>query len=758
MDASGSSILADRIPRIVCVGCKKVLDVGHLPSFSEIKCPACGEAQRIPALLANFLLIEPLGAGGMGMVYRALDQSLGRFVALKVMKKSLGDNEEFNQQFRREAQAAAALNHPNIVQIYSFGQEKGQPYIVMELVSGGRLDKMIAGGVQLDEEQALRIHIDVARGLHAASDVGLIHGDVKPENIMFGQHGEAKVVDFGLASFAGEQQEDGQVFGTPYYIAPEKAKRKKVDFRSDIYSLGATLFHVLAGEPPFDGPTATDVVLARFDKPAPDLMEIRSDLHPETARVVARMLEADPGARYPSYPSVIADLEEALEACQSGAPKRPTQMRRASVVMPRLRPAGAGVRPIWRKVLIAAGIVLAVGAVAAGGYFSWQADQRKKAVAREQKSLRDARQKVADYANQMNNLSILIQGMVTNGVAIEGRLAALLEKSAYPEVADEAADALALVEAYLFQGIRAERIRWQAEDAREAAPNLTASAEVWALAKRLEGLNEELITLYNSAIEGVPKAADEALKRANQIAAARDKEARLALEEQRRKEREIREAAAAAKRAADEAKRAELERIENEKKWLQADLDAVDKARADNLSLVAERKFAEAGRAFAPVAARLKTEAAREQAKAVAESYAAMARLKAFLIKSITAQPLRGGWPFGATTKDITGASEDGLVVSMSAVPGATATLKPAWKEVSVPVILRMTGQYLNRPGALSDRDRAGYWLAAAALCYESGHEEKNFEFAEKCLEYALKADGSVREEAERLFPGLLGP
>lgn len=404
MDASGASILADRIPRIVCVGCKKVLDVGHLPSFSEIKCPACGAAQRIPALLANFLLIEPLGAGGMGMVYKALDQSLGRFVAIKVMKKSFGDDEEFNQQFRREAQAAAALNHPNIVQIYSFGQEKGQPYIVMELVCGGRLDKLIAGGVQLDEEQALRIHIDVARGLHAASDVGLIHGDVKPENIMFGQNGEAKVVDFGLASFAGEQQEDGQVFGTPYYIAPEKARRKKVDFRSDIYSLGATFFHVLAGEPPFEGATATDVVLARFDGPAPDLMDVRSDLHVETARVTARMLEADPAARYPSYPSVIADLEEALEACQTAGVKRPSQVRRSSVVMPRTRASVLGVRPLWQKLLIVAGVVLGVGAIAAVSYFSWQADKRKQEAARDQKQLRDARQKVDDYASQMNNL------------------------------------------------------------------------------------------------------------------------------------------------------------------------------------------------------------------------------------------------------------------------------------------------------------------------------------------------------------------
>ncbi len=756
MESLGSTILADRIPRIVCVGCKKVLDVAHLPSFSEIKCPACGAAQRIPALLANFLLIEPLGAGGMGMVYRALDQSLGRFVALKVMKKSLGENEEFNQQFRREAQAAAALNHRNIVQIYSFGQEKGQPYIVMELVVGGRLDKMIADGVQLDEEQALRIHIDVANGLRAASDVGLIHGDVKPENIMFGQQGEAKVVDFGLASFAGEQQDDGQVFGTPYYIAPEKAKRKKVDFRSDIYSLGATLFHVLAGEPPFEGPSATDVVIARFHNPAPDLLEIRSDLRPETARVVARMLEAEPSARYPSYPSVIADLEEALEACQSGATKRPTQTRRASVIVARPRLNVVGRRFPWKKVLTAAGIVIAVGAIAAGVCWNSQKEKRKKAIALEQKSIKEGRQKIWDYIQQMNNLSLLIQSMVTNGVVIEGKISTLFEKNVYPEVTDEAADALDLVETYLYQGILAERIRWKVEDASTEIASLSTSNEIWTLARRLEGLNDELIGLYNSAIEGIPKTADEAFKRANQIQTARDKETRLAMEEKNRKEREAREAIAAARRAEAEAKRAEAERIANEKKWAQADLDAVDKARADNLALIAERKFEEAARAFKPVAAKLKTDRGREYAKAIVDAYTFMARLKAFIVKSILAQPARGCWPVGNTTKDITGAGEEGLVVSMSTVPGATATLKPPWKDVGVLVVLRLTQECLKRPG-ISDAERAALWLGAAALCYETGHEERCFDYAETCLKNAIKIDESIRDEGERLFPGILG-
>ncbi len=228
------------------------------------------------------------------------------------------------------------------------------------------------------------------------------------------------------------------------------------------------------------------------------------------------------------------------------------------------------------------------------------------------------------------------------------------------------------------------------------------------------------------------------------------------MEEKRRKENEIKQAAAAAKRAADEAKKAELARIENEKKWLQTDLDAIDKTRADMLRMIAERKFAEAGRAFAAVNARLKTDAGREHAKNVIECYEAMTRLKAFIIKSITAQPLKGGWPIGATAKDVAGASEQGLVISMSDNPNMTASMKPDWKDANVQTILRMTSMLVNRQG-VTERERADYWLGAAALAYESGHEDRCFEHAEKCIEFAIRADDSARETAARLFPGL-GP
>ena len=309
-------VIADQVEKIACRKCGRHLDVSKLPMFSKVECPDCKTQQTVPARLGQFLLLEILGAGGMGAVYQALDQSLGRYVAIKVMRRAMGEDPAFVENFMREARAAAALNHRNVVQIYSCGQEKGQPYIVMELVSGGRLDEMIAQGNPIEEVRALEIGIDVTEGLKAANDVGLIHGDVKPANILFDKNGIAKVADFGLARFVAWQQDRGEVWGTPYYIAPEKARGQKVDHRSDIYSLGATLYHALGAKPPFDGKTATDVVLARLKNPAIGLRVIRPSLQPETADVIARTLESDPFMRYPTYSSLLADLREALRVAK----------------------------------------------------------------------------------------------------------------------------------------------------------------------------------------------------------------------------------------------------------------------------------------------------------------------------------------------------------------------------------------------------------------------------------------------------------
>ena len=305
-------VATDKVDVLVCSKCGCEIDVSEVEPFSRVECPDCGSIEPVPARLGSFLLLNLIGTGGMGGVYYAKDETLGRFVAIKVMLKSVGENKEFVESFRREAQAIARLNHPNIVQIYSFGQEKGQPYIVMELVSGQRFDKMVETKKALNQSFVMRIGLDVAEGLQAAYEAGLMHGDIKPENILLDEKMRAKLVDFGIATFANQNAQEG-IWGTPYYIAPEKIRRQKVDCRSDIYSLGATLYHALAGRPPFEGKTPIEVVKARLVQPALDIKTVRPDIHPEVARIVHRMLESDLALRYPNYNSLISDLRKVVQ-------------------------------------------------------------------------------------------------------------------------------------------------------------------------------------------------------------------------------------------------------------------------------------------------------------------------------------------------------------------------------------------------------------------------------------------------------------
>lgn len=310
-----TTVQTDHVAEMACEKCGSILNISAYESFSKVACAKCGTEQAVPARLGTFLLTGLLGHGGMGVAFRGRDEALNRPVAVKIMLGALGSDAEFVRNFKHEAQAAAALNHPNVVQIYSFGVEKGQPYIVMELLTGGKLDAMIAKGEKLDQALVMGIGLDVAEGLHAANSIGLIHGDVKPENILLDSGGKAKVVDFGLAHFRGSSQPDG-IWGTPYYIAPEKIKRLPHDARSDIYSLGATLFHALAGKPPFEGKTPIDVVKARLVKAAPKVSSMRPDIDPEIDTIISRMLEIEPALRYPSYASLIADMRRVLARLQ----------------------------------------------------------------------------------------------------------------------------------------------------------------------------------------------------------------------------------------------------------------------------------------------------------------------------------------------------------------------------------------------------------------------------------------------------------
>lgn len=344
-----STDLSFELPaEVACPSCGKTIDAHGIEAFEQVACPHCGRTFNLPAQFGAFILLERIAHGGMGAVFRAYDPSLKRPVAIKVLRRALGSDADFVQLFQHEARMLARLNDRNIVQVYSAGQEQGQPYIVMELVDGAKLSTLIKPGAGLDEKQVLKTAIDVVRGLKAASDAGLAHGDMKPENILFDRKGTAKVVDFGLARFRGEEFQPGVIWGTPYYIAPEVVRGKQPNMQSDIYSLGCSLYFALTGHYPFNKETMTATVTARLRESPPPLGSLRAGLHPETTAIIERMLEADMLRRYPNYNSLLDDLKAAMKALDAGAPPASTAKK-------------TGGRA-WRYVVTPALIVIALAA------------------------------------------------------------------------------------------------------------------------------------------------------------------------------------------------------------------------------------------------------------------------------------------------------------------------------------------------------------------------------------------------------------
>ena len=237
--APENQISMTTLEEMKCPACGAQIDVRGLAAFSRIKCPGCQAEARVPAKFSHFTLLRRLGSGGMGTAFLGEDEALGRKVAVKVMQKALGDDEKAFETFKNEAQNAARLNHPHVAQIYSFGKEGDNPFLEMELVPGGDLGTFIAEKTTLDPAFVLRVGMEIAEGLEAAEKVGLFHGDVKPDNILFDENMSAKLVDFGIASRASQGQME-ELWGTPYYIAPEKVQKKMNSARSDIRSSART--------------------------------------------------------------------------------------------------------------------------------------------------------------------------------------------------------------------------------------------------------------------------------------------------------------------------------------------------------------------------------------------------------------------------------------------------------------------------------------------------------------------------------------
>lgn len=307
---SKSILQIEKLGRTACVHCGEVLEVSDFHVFEEIECPVCEGLNTVPGRFGNYFLLRELGQGGMGSVFLARDSQLNRQVALKVLNPKFGRDPAFVEALLKEAKAAAALNHKNIVHIYSFGQEKSQPYIVMELVDGIRLDECIDPDTQQDEIGWLDVMYQIAQGLADAEKKGVIHGDIKPANILMNEDGSAKLSDFGIARLRGEH--DDRILGTPLYISPEKSKGERVDSRSDQYSFGAAFWHILSGYPPFPGKSPKEVVLQRFKDPAPDIRRVAPHISFQTGLLLQKMMATEPQDRFPNFDAVAVEIEEIL--------------------------------------------------------------------------------------------------------------------------------------------------------------------------------------------------------------------------------------------------------------------------------------------------------------------------------------------------------------------------------------------------------------------------------------------------------------
>lgn len=302
-----------------CPACGTAIDTADADPLVRIACPKCGEKVRVERSFDQFVVVETLGIGGMGTVYKARDTLLDRMVALKLLRKDLDDEIDQTARLQQEARAAAAVNHPNVIQVFSSGSDHGQFYLVMELVDHGSLDDFIEQRKRLPEEQVLEAGIQVAKGLRAAHGKGLIHRDVKPANILFADEHTAKIGDFGLAGVAAQKAETrGEIWGTPYYVAPERLTNDTEDFRSDIYSLGATLFHAVAGRAPIEGETNSAIALRELKNHPVELVALAPEVSGPTSRVFHRMIAPDPEQRFASYDELVTELEKAQRMLRGG--------------------------------------------------------------------------------------------------------------------------------------------------------------------------------------------------------------------------------------------------------------------------------------------------------------------------------------------------------------------------------------------------------------------------------------------------------
>lgn len=331
----------------------------------------------LPDSIGGYRVEGVLGRGASGLVLRVKDETLDRSLALKLLTDDV--DAEARGRFLIEARAAARIAHPNVVQVYAVGEHEGRAFITQELVEGYPLSSLLEVKGQLSARAVVDIGLQVAEGLRRASEVGVLHRDVKPQNLLVTDDGTVKLADFGVAKLLDAPSaltDDGTTVGTPHYMSPEQGQGKSLDARSDQYALGATLYHLLVGEPPFDADNVLSLLLKHVQEPLPPIRGRAPECPEAVAVVVERMLAKDPGQRFADFTEVIAALEGThpvedpaagtpvvlalVEAAtKEGKPRLPTEALPALEGRPPA-PRSVADRVIGIGVLLAAAAVLAV--------------------------------------------------------------------------------------------------------------------------------------------------------------------------------------------------------------------------------------------------------------------------------------------------------------------------------------------------------------------------------------------------------------
>src|SRR3954469_14530616 len=307
-------------------------------------------AQPGDVIADRYELEELCGSGGMSTVFRARDRQLDRRVAIKILHQRYLEDPEYVERFRREARAVARLSHPNIVTVIDRGEDDGRQYIVFEHVDGENLKELVQRSGRLPVRDAVELALAVADGLAFAHTHGLVHRDVKPQNVLLSREGGVKVTDFGIARSLDVEHgvtQTGTVLGTGEYLAPEQASGKPVSPATDVYSLGVVLWELLVGDVPFTGENFVAVALRHVNEPAPSLRERRPDVPPRLEAAVDRALAKDPAHRFPSMTAFAKELRACLAEVDGHAPPPPAEddVGLTLVTPPAQAPARAPAQP-----------------------------------------------------------------------------------------------------------------------------------------------------------------------------------------------------------------------------------------------------------------------------------------------------------------------------------------------------------------------------------------------------------------------------